>query len=357
MSLHIYITLSLFLSFVLGGGLLLARRRLLLVSRPRDDSRAVQSSHVGNPLRIGGAAVITGLAFVVGLEMVLQEDGIAALLLLSVLPVFIAGLAEDLGHHVSPRGRFLAAMVSAATATALLHAWVPRGDIVGIDSVMAIPAIGIFLTLIFSAGFCHALNLIDGMNGLAASVTSAAALGCAAIAMNASLPEITAFSMLVAAATFGFLLLNWPVARLFLGDAGAYGLGHLIVWPLILIAWYSDEVAVPALMLVIFWPIADVIHTMARRIAARTSIFEPDRMHLHQKVRRMLDLMWFGRNGRRISNPLTTLFLLPFILVPVLAGVVFWNNPNAAWIAFCLFFVVFAATHLLTTHAARKFRR
>ncbi|SNS30157.1 UDP-N-acetylmuramyl pentapeptide phosphotransferase/UDP-N-acetylglucosamine-1-phosphate transferase [Antarctobacter heliothermus] len=301
--------------------------------------------------------VIAGLAFAVALQMLNGDESFAPLLLLSILPVFITGLAEDLGHHVSPRGRFLAAVFSGVAAVALLGVWVPKADIPGIDWAMATPAVAIILTVIFSAGLCHAVNLIDGMNGLAASVITISALGYAAIATLASLPVVASFALLLVAATIGFLFLNWPVARLFLGDAGAYGLGHLLVWLMILLASLSSEVAVPALLLVIFWPLADVLHTILRRVADKVSILRPDRMHLHQKVRRTLDIVWFGYRGRYRSNPLTTIILLPFIIAPVVTGVLLWSNPGAAWIALGGYMLAFSAAHTLTARLARRFRR
>lgn len=357
MALFLFIFFALAASLSVGLILLRAKKQLEVVAKPRGDGVAVQSSHSGNPLRIGGTAVIVGLAFVAIVQMFNGTESVAPILLLSVLPVFIAGLAEDLGHRVSPRGRFLAAIVSAVAAVALFGEWVPRSDILGVDQAMAMPAIAITLTVVFSAVFCHAVNLIDGMNGLAASVITTAALGCAAIASLALLPDIVFIALLLAAATMGFLLLNWPIARLFLGDAGAYGLGHILVWLMILLTYRSSEVAVPALLLVIFWPLADVIHTVTRRVSEKVSILQPDRMHLHQKVRRTLDIVWFGYRGRDRSNPLTTLFLLPFITAPVLSGVLLWNNTSGAWIALGGYMLAFAAAHLLTTRFAQRFRK
>lgn len=344
-------------SFFTGVILLRIKKKLEVVAKPRGDGTAVQSSHVGDPLRIGGAAVLVALACATWLQMLYGDETFAPLLLLSVLPVFIAGLAEDLGHHVTPSGRFLAAVFSAVAAVALLGAWVPKADIPGVDWAMSMPAVAIPVTIFFSASFCHSVNLIDGMNGLAASVITTSALGCAAIATMVTLPAVAGFALLLAAATTGLLLLNWPVARLFLGDAGAYGLGHLLVWLMILLTSHSSQVAVPALALVFFWPLADVFHTIARRVAMRVSILEPDRMHLHQKVRRMLDLIWFGYRGRQRSNPLTLLILLPFILAPVVTGVLLWNNAGTAWIALAAYMLAFSAAHPVTTKLARRFRR
>jgi UDP-GlcNAc:undecaprenyl-phosphate/decaprenyl-phosphate GlcNAc-1-phosphate transferase len=356
MSVTAYLVYSMSVSLLAGFMLLKARDSLEIVARERNDLSATQCSHSGDPLRFGGVAILVGLAFVIGLRLADVGVTVGSLLMVSMLPIFIAGLSEDLGYHVSPLGRFGAAICSALAASALLGIWVPRADIPVLDFVMAHPFVAIAMTVVFSAGFCHAMNLIDGMNGLAATVIITSSIGCAQVATLAGQGDVALYALIVTAATFGFLALNWPVARVFLGDAGAYGLGQLIVWLLVVLAWRSEDVAIPALMLIMFWPIADVVHTMARRFVERVSILQPDRMHLHQKVRRMLDIVWFGYRGRRWSNPLTTLILLPFIAVPVVFGVLLWDEPSVAWLVLGTMFVAFSAAHPLTTYIARKYR-
>lgn len=332
----------------------LARRRV-------GDGLARQASHVGEPLRLGGVAVLAGLIiWAIGLRELsfyATSSPLAAQLLVSTLPVFLAGLAEDMGFRVSPKGRLLAAFISSVVAIALLREWAPRADIWGLDRAMLWPAFAIALTLIFASGFCHAVNLIDGMNGMAALVMGLGALGCAAVANASGQGDIMAMALAIAAAVTGFLLLNWPVARLFLGDAGAYGVGHLLIWLMILLAARSDAVAVPALLLLIFWPLADVLHTIMRRALAREAIFQPDRMHLHQKLRRMLDIVWLGYRARHISNPVTTLTLLPFFAAPVAAGVMLWDRPAAAWWALGGFALGFCAMHPAIVWISRRYRK
>jgi ABC-type molybdate transport system permease subunit len=80
-------------------------------------------------------------------------------------------------------------------------------------------------------------------------------------------------------------------------------------------------------------------------------------MHLHQKVRRMLDIMWFGYRGRQRSNPLTTLVLLPFITAPVVTGTLLWDQPTAAWCALGAFMLAFSLAHPLTVRLAQKLRK
>lgn len=69
-------------SLLSGVVLLRVKQQLEVIARARGDETAVQSSHVGNPLRVGGAAVLAGLAFAVALRMLNGEESFALLLLL-----------------------------------------------------------------------------------------------------------------------------------------------------------------------------------------------------------------------------------------------------------------------------------
>ena len=94
----------------------------------------------------------------------------AVSLVASAGPAILAGLLEDLGYGASAQGRLAAAFVSATLAVLLLSVWVTRADLPGLDRVLAFGPLAVPLTLLLSAGFCHATNLVDGVNGLAATV-------------------------------------------------------------------------------------------------------------------------------------------------------------------------------------------
>lgn len=315
----------------------------------RGDDMAIQANHLGDPPRLGAVAISTGL--VVGATADFLDTGArhAGLLLLSALPVVLSGLAEDMGHRVSPFGRIVASFIAALVAVGLLNLWIPRADMPGLDHALTFPLVAIAATLLISASYCHAVNLVDGMNGLAAISTLASACGIAVLAYHAGQSEVMHLAFLLIACLGGFLILNWPTARIFLGDAGAYGMGHVLVWLCIMLASASESVAIPALLLVLFWPVADLLHTVWRRILLGKSPFAPDNLHLHHKLRHALDLMVFDYNHRAKSNPATTLLLLPFIAAPVATGVFLQQNPLLAWLAFCLFALLFALTHALLT--------
>lgn len=341
---------------MVGLTIIACRRPLSRMMRARDDSRAVQASHVGDPLRLGGVAIFIGLTAGAAAG-VWQDAALPALLILSAGPALLAGLGEDLGFCVSPLRRLAAAGVSAFLAVLMLGVWVSRADLPGLDAVMAIMPLAVPLTVALSGGFCHSTNLVDGMNGLATTVILSAAVGLMLLAQDAGHRDIALIAALLGAAMAGFLLLNWPFGTVFMGDAGSYGVGHVLIWIAILLAWRTPDIAVPALLLILFWPFADTFHSITRRVLRRAPVFEPDRMHLHQKTRRCIEIVLLGGTRRGLSNPLATLCLAPMIAMPVVAGVYLSQDPRAAWIALVIFGLLFAVTNVLVTRFACARRR
>lgn len=259
-----------------------------------------------------------------------QENQMIWMILISALPAVAAGLSEDLGYRVSPNRRLMFAALSAALASYLLGVWVTRGDLLGLDTLMSIAPIATALTIAASAGFSHAVNLIDGMNGLSFVVLSSAAVALGVVAYQHGLNDAALLAWLIAAGVLGFMVFNWLGAKLFLGDAGAYRLGHVLIWVAFYIAAKAPNVSIAALFLILFWPFADTIHTIGRRAVGCLPICQPDRLHLHQKIRRVLEIKWVGRKNRVVSNPLATAVLPPMILAPVIAGVMLSSHPLTA---------------------------
>ncbi len=343
-------------TLALGLLIIACRRPLSRMMRDRGDARAVQASHVGDPLRLGGVAIFIGLAAGVAAAG-WQDAALPVLLILSAGPALLAGLGEDLGFCVSPIRRLAAAGVSAFLAVFMLGVWVARADLPGLDLVMAIVPSAVILTIALSGGFCHSTNLIDGMNGLATTVILSAAVGLTLLAQGAGDRDLALFAALLGAAMVGFLMLNWPLGIVFMGDAGSYGVGHVLIWIAILLAWRVPDIAVPALLLILFWPFADTFHSITRRLMRRAPVFEPDRMHLHQKMRRCIEIVLLGGTHRKLSNPLATLCLVPMIVTPVAAGVLLSQDARAAWVALVVFSLLFAVTNVLVTRFACARRR
>lgn len=310
----------------------LSRRYPRLAGRPNDLS-SVQSMHVRLTPRVGGFGVFLAVLVALPYTATLSEAPVWALSACAAV-LFLTGLAEDLGWHVSPSGRLLAAAVSTALVIGFLGIWVPRVGLTHVDELMANGLLGIPLTLIAVVGLANAFNLVDGVHGLAATAAIFAVIGMGAIALQAGYDEILPLLAILLLAIAGFLLINFPFGLIFLGDAGAYTLGFLIAWFGIAIISGAEHVSPWAILLTVFWPIMDTLLAIYRRSIRKKNTMQPDRLHVHQLVLRSLQITIFGRNQRQIANPLTTVVLSPFAAGPVVLGISLWNNVALSFFAF-----------------------
>jgi UDP-GlcNAc:undecaprenyl-phosphate GlcNAc-1-phosphate transferase len=314
--------------------------------RDRDDLRSVQCAHVHVTPRVGGLGVVATTLVVLVFVVAEEHQPYFTLFAVSLLPVFIAGLSEDLGWRVTAFGRLCAAGVSAVLAIALLRIWIPPLALPGIDMVFQIAPLAIILTVLWSTGVCHAFNLIDGVNGFAGALGLLIAVGLTLVANQAGAEGFALVASAIIPSVLGFLLLNWPLGRIFLGDAGAYSLGHVLVWLAIGLAWYVPDVSALALALMFFWPVADTMLAIGRRLRKGRPVGAPDRLHFHQLVMRALLLISAGRLSRGAANSTTTLVVLPLAALPIGAGIMLWDRPGAALMAWLVFGVTFFGAYL-----------
>ncbi len=188
------------------------------------------------------------------------------------------GLVEDLhNNYLSPRFRLYAEFGIFAVTIAVWPALIPVDlGIPGLHVLMGLPVIGWLLTVIFCVGFVNSINMADGANGLIAGVMT-----IAFSLFYVSTGEFVYAAMMTACAVF--TIFNVISGRLFLGDAGAYGLGaSLAISGLYL--FYDDIFSAAFLACLFAYPCIDFIMTLARRYGAGRSIFLPDNDHLHNRI-------------------------------------------------------------------------
>ena len=154
----------------------------------------------------------------------------------------------------------------------------------------------------------------------------------------------------------GFFTLNFPFGKIFLGDGGAYALGHLLVWCAILLINPALEISPFAILLIFFWPVADTGLAIWRRWKLGNPAGRPDRLHFHQLAMRFLEIRFFGRERRNIVNPLSTLLLVPLISTPQALGVLLWDNFTATVWSVAGMTLLFVATYLIGIRVAKSGR-
>lgn len=321
-----------------------------------EDDNAVQATHSGLTPRIGGVAIFGTLALgVLFAPTTMMQNYFEIIFATTIL--FLVGLREDLGYPVSPRNRLLTVVGVSLLVIVLIGEWLPRMGVPYIDSALQIWLLGVPFTLFVTAGVANGFNLIDGVNGLASLTAMTAGLALAAIAYQAQYPPVVILGLMIAASVFGFFLINFPFGWMFLGDAGAYTVGFVLCWFGIAIIINSSQASPWAVLLTLFWPLADTMLAIFRRKEATRGAMHPDRLHFHQLVMRALEIAWLGRRRRNLANPLTTVILAPFVIVPQVVGVLLWDANAAAFFAVIAFLALFFGCYRLLIGFTRRNRR
>ncbi|WP_368345870.1 glycosyltransferase [Pelagovum sp. HNIBRBA483] len=342
-------------SFVVSGFIWATKSFQMGALSRRADTRAVQASHVAPTPRLGGVAFVIALAAaVISWGSSDGERDTYLLFISTLLPVFAAGLLEDLGMNVRPRNRLIAAAASGMLVVVFFGFWLPRVDLPVIDLFFTFAPFAILFSLFAAAGVSHAFNLIDGLNGLSTSTAMMVAGALAYVAAKHGVPNVFEACLICMAALGGFLLFNYPFGKVFLGDGGAYSVGHFLGWSAIALVYARPEISAFAVLLIFFWPVADTCFAIYRRRRAGRPSDQPDRLHYHQLVMRALEILLLGRGRRELANPLATAVMLPMIASPMIAGVILVDQPRQAFIAFIGFVVLFVGTYLIGLHLARR---
>lgn len=259
------------------------------------DLDGVQKMHTTPVPRIGGVGVVAGLVlgFLCFQQLSSKVNGFGSrevyLLLAASLPAFVAGVVEDFTKRVSVKARLAATALSAVVASAVLGATVNELDLWGIDALLAITPFAVLVTAIVVAGGSNAINIIDGFNGLSSSTIIIMAAGLAAVGFQHGDGLVVTLGVLGIGATLGFLTVNYPRGKLFLGDGGAYFLGFWVSEMAVLLLVRNASVNAWQVLAICAYPVIEVLFSMYRRkMIQKVSPGAPDALHLHTLVYRRL---------------------------------------------------------------------
>lgn len=247
---------------------------------PKDERRM----HKKPVPRLGGLAIFFGFLFAVLLFCEIDYE-LRGILLGAVVVVFV-GVVDDVVQL--PAAAKLIGQIAAALVPVLHGVQMEMLTNFNVFSDKPYIALGMFsipVTILWIVGITNAVNLIDGLDGLACGVSFIASFSLLLIALLASEPAIAAVMAALAGACMGFLPYNFNPARIFMGDTGAMFLGYILATISIqgLFKFYTIiSFAVPFLILAL--PIFDTAFAILRRLLKGKSPMSPDRGHLHHRL-------------------------------------------------------------------------
>lgn len=235
---------------------------------------------------LGGLAVF--FAFWVTVALVLLFTGAERQLMglfAGSSVILLLGFLDDLkglSYKIKFGGQFAAALILIAYNIRIEFITLPFGDMIFLGPWIAVP-----LTLLWVVGVTNAVNLIDGIDGLATGVSAIAAVVMFSL-MWGEFPVLAVLSLVLAGAALGFLPHNFNPARIFLGDTGSLFLGFMLAAFSITGVTKQATLTTVAIPLLIFGlPITDTFYAIWRRFRSRQPLFKADNGHIHH---RLLDL-------------------------------------------------------------------
>lgn len=308
-----------------------------------------QKFHRNPTPRVGGVPLLAGL-----LAAAVAPQGDPAVfyttctLLTCALPAFAGGLIEDVSKRGSVKLRLILTFVAAALAFGLLDARITGLELPLADWLLAYSAASFAFTLFAVGGFSHALNIVDGFNGLA-GVLSVMLLGAIAyVAYQVGDTAILGTALLLAAVMAGFLLLNFPRGLIFLGDGGAYLVGFLIAELAVLLTHRNSSVSPWFPLLLLFYPVVETMFSVYRKKVLRgRSPGEPDGLHLHMLIYKRCVRSMRPSTDRADywANAMTAPYLWCLALVSVVPAVLFWDRTPLLQVAAAVFVGVYLAIY------------
>ena len=290
-----------------------------------DTHTGVQKFHTHPTPRVGGLAIACGVLVAyffapTSLQTLLMP------LLLAGIPAFGFGLLEDITKRVSVRTRLLATMFCGVLGWAITGFAITRANVPGLDWLLGFTAVSVAFTAFAVGGVANAINIIDGFNGLAAGTVIIILSGFAAICLSVGDVDLAYVCLILAGAVFGFLLVNWPLGKLFLGDGGAYAVGFALAWIAVLLLARHPQVSAWAPLLVCAYPILEVGFSVLRRRRRGLSPGDPDRLHLHSIVKKRFVRQLFPHASNLARNSVTGLIMWVCALTPMVIAINLYSD-------------------------------
>lgn len=240
--------------------------------------------------RLGGVGIY--LAFMVAVLFTVDITQEMLGLLIGGTVIAVVGIVDDfknLPAKVKLLGQIIAACILVAFDIRIDFISDPFGDFYYLE-YLAVPA-----TVFWIVGLTNTVNLIDGLDGLAAGVSMIAAATILLVALQQGFVLVAVLTAALAGSAMGFLHYNFNPAKIFMGDTGSMFLGFMLAGISIIGAVKSAAtIALIVPILALGLPILDTTFAIVRRYRGGVPIFKPDRGHLHH---RLLDLGFTQRQA------------------------------------------------------------
>lgn len=254
--------------------------KLGAIDVPKDERRM----HKVPIPRMGGLAIFLG--FIISVLLFVEVDDQMKGILLGSVIIVVMGIIDD----ITPLRASLKFVIQILAALIPVYygvqiTCISNPNLFSDNPYWNFGWLSIPITVIWIVGLTNAVNLIDGLDGLAIGVSSISALTMLAIAILVAEPQVAVIMAALVGACIGFMPYNMNPAKIFMGDTGSTFLGYILACITIqgLFKFYAViSFVVPFLILGL--PIFDTMFAIIRRISHGQNPMAPDRSHVHHRL-------------------------------------------------------------------------
>ena len=238
---------------------------------------------------MGGVGIF--LSFLLGYMMFAPKNTLMLSILIASFLVLILGIFDDFGKKdkktIPARYKFLVHIVIAAIV--VFYGGLELNEITIFGLYFNFGIFAPYVTILVIVGIINAINLIDGLDGLCAGISSIYFLTIAIIAFGLNLLGglDVILSLIMLGATLGYLVHNFPPAKIYQGDTGSTFLG-LMISVIALIGFKTltlTSLVIP--LVILFIPLIDTLFAIIRRLLKHKKISEADGEHIHHQLLKM----------------------------------------------------------------------
>jgi UDP-N-acetylmuramyl pentapeptide phosphotransferase/UDP-N-acetylglucosamine-1-phosphate transferase len=340
------------LSLLLNGLIVFAWHKKFYIKLNLKAYQAIQRIHLNETPRLGGFIFMLCLLGFVHQSGLGEGVAILNLILTSLMPAILIALKEDLFLDVEPALRLI---------SLLFAGWLFSAGYTGpLPNMAEVPFVGkLFLLnggislfyILGMAALANGMNMIDGVNGLCAAVALSILGALLFLSYKTGDTVMLAVTFSLILLLVPFMLFNFPFGKIFLGDLGAYSLGLILSMLTIILFGRHPELSPYAAVLILIYPLTEIVFSMLRRALNGLSVFRPDTFHLHLK------LFYFLRPQpayKKIANALVMPILSALWMFPLLTITWVFQKPLFTVAAIVIFIILYMTLFITLSSVQKK---
>ena len=298
--------------------------RFNLVDHPTE-----RKNHIGNIPFVGGVCVFLGL--LISYLFFIEFDKFSSALLITASLILIHGVWDDFANLKAQTKIAFQVFVSAIMIYVTDVKLESFGDLFGVSYPLQLGMLSIPITIIAVIALTNAINMIDGLDGLAAGIVLLAITGLICFNLTLEFSPFTSILLAAASALLPFIIFNiapYPQVKVFLGDGGSLFLGYIISWALIYSAENINNFTPSFALWCVAIPLFDFFTVIIMRIVKKHSLMIARKDHIHHCLENL-----------GLSKQLILLLIVSSGLAILLIGSFIQNNFPA--LSFSVFLILF----------------